>query len=201
MRLGIFGGAFDPFHLGHLLAADDVRGQLGLDQVLFVPTFAPAHRRAPVAEYRHRRTMTRLGAELLPGLDVLDIEERLPVPSYTVQTLAAIAHEKPGARLWFIVGADQYATMPRWHRPEELVRLARLAVISRPGSPRPRLWPGHPRSRVRFIDVIPVDIAAAAVRARLASGRSVQYMLPTAVARYASRHRLYLNAADRRETK
>lgn len=191
MRLGIFGGAFDPVHLGHLLVADCVRQALRLDRILLVPTFVPPHRRAPAAAYAHRRSMAELGCRILPGLEVLAIEERLPSPSYTVDTLAAIRRELPGSRLWFILGADQYAEMPRWHRPEALGRVARLAVISRPGAARPRLWSGHSPARVRFLDVIPVEISSAAVRARLASGRSVRYMLPTEVDRYIGRHRLY----------
>jgi nicotinate-nucleotide adenylyltransferase len=195
MRLGLLGGAFDPFHLGHLLVADDVRRQLGLDQVLFVPTFSPPHRRAPVAAFRHRLAMTRLGMAVLPGLGVLDIEAHLPAPSYTARTLAALRAALPEARLWFILGADQYSAMSRWYRPGEVGRLARLVVMSRPGEPRPRTWAGHSRSRVRFLDVVPVDIAAADVRARLASGRSVRYMLPTAVTAYVGRQRLYRPAA------
>jgi nicotinate-nucleotide adenylyltransferase len=191
MRLGLLGGAFDPFHLGHLLVADDVRRRLGLDEVLFVPTFSPPHRRAPAAAFRHRLAMARLGSAVLPGLGVLGIESRLPTPSYTVRTLAALRAARPGTRPWFILGADQYAAMCRWFRPGEVARLARLVVVSRPGEPRPRLWPGHSRSRVRFLDVVAVDIAGADIRARLASGRSVRYMLPTAVAAYAGRHRLY----------
>lgn len=191
MRLGVFGGAFDPVHLGHLLVADWVRLALRLDRLLLVPTFVPPHRRAPAAAYRHRKAMLGLGCRILPGLELLPIEERLPAPSYTVETLAAIRRESPGASLWFILGADQYAEMPRWHEPARVGRLARLAVISRPGAPRPRLWSGNSPARVRFLDVIPVDVSSAAVRARLASGRSVRYMLPTEVDRYISRHRLY----------
>lgn len=189
-RIGVLGGAFDPIHFGHLLVADDVRRLLHLDRVLLVPTLHPPHRPPPIAAYHHRRAMTRLAADLMPGIDCFPIEETLPVPSYTLNTITAIRKRFDRPTLWLIVGADQYATLPSWYRPEEVVKIARLAVATRPGitlSPMSQKVAG----KVRFLSVIKIAISASDVRARLASGQSVRYMLPVEVARYIRRHRLY----------
>ena len=191
LRLGVFGGSFNPVHLGHLLAADDVRRQLQLDRVLLVPACRPPHKRGPLAPYRHRLEMTRLAITGRPRLELCRIEEERSGPSFTVDTLAQLRSLYPGAALYLIVGADQYGEVSSWRQPELLTRLARVVVMSRPGAARPAPFPGHDRHRVLFRDVIPVAIAAAAIRARLAKGRSVRYMLPLKVGEYAKRHRLY----------
>ena len=191
LRLGVFGGSFNPIHLGHLLAAGDVRRQLRLDRVLFVPTCRPPHKRGPLAAYRHRLEITRLAISGQPGFELCQVEEERPGPSYTVDTLAALGSRYPGAALYLIIGSDQYREVSSWHRPDLLTGLARVVVVSRPGTRRPAPFPGHDPKRVLFRSVIPVAIAAAAVRARLAKGHSVRYMLPVAVSEYLKRHRLY----------
>ena len=191
LRLGVFGGSFNPVHLGHLLVADDVRRRLHLDRVLFVPAFRPPHKRGPIAPYRHRLRMVRLATASEPGFEVCRIEEQRPGPSYTVDTLAGLRSQYTGASLYLIVGSDQYREIRTWHRPELLPRLARVVVMSRPGVRRPALFAGHSRRRVMFCPVMPVDISAAAIRARLAKGRSVRYMLPVSVNEYVRRHHLY----------
>lgn len=190
-RLGLLGGTFDPFHLGHLLVAEDVRRQLRLDRVVFLPACRPPHRPRPVAAYEQRREMTRLATEGIPGFELLSLEEGRPGPSYTVDTLAGLRAVYPSASLHFLLGADQYRDVSTWHRPELLTRLARLVVMTRPGLKRPARFRGHDPARVRFCAVIPVAISAAMVRARLASGLSVRYMLPLAVHEFVARYRLY----------
>jgi nicotinate-nucleotide adenylyltransferase len=191
VRLGVFGGSFNPFHFGHLLAASDVRQQLRLDRMLFIPAFRPPHKRGPLAPYRHRLAMTRLATAAQPGLELCPIEEGRAGPSYTADTLCELRALYRGAALYLGVGSDQYRDVASWHRPEELTGLARIVVMSRPGIERPALFPGHDPKRVLFCTVIPVGISAAAIRARLAKGRSVRYMLPVRVAEYVRRHRLY----------
>ena len=198
MRLGVLGGSFDPIHLGHLLVADDVRRQLKLDRVMFVPTLQPPHRIGPLASFRHRIAMARLALESQSHLELCTIEERLPIPSYTVETLRAFRRRYRTAAIYFILGSDQYREMATWHEPLVVARLARLAVMSRPGIPRPALYPGHPGRRVAFVEVIPVSIAARVIRGRLAKGESVQYMLPTRVSDYIRRHRLYSETKGRK---
>ena len=190
-RLGVFGGSFNPIHLGHMLAADDVRRQLRLDRVLIVPACRPPHKRGPLAPYRHRLEMTRLAIAGEPGFELCPVEEGRPGPSYTVDTLGELHTLYPRANLYLIVGADQYREVSSWHQPELLTRLGRVVAMSRPGTGRPALFPGHDPKRVLFRSIIPVAISAAAVRARLAKDRSVRYMLPVRVTEYVKRHRLY----------
>ena len=191
MKTGIFGGTFSPLHFGHLLAADDVRRRLKLDRVLFIPAYRPPHRRSGLVSYKHRRAMTRLGIKGWPGFELCTIEEQLPGPSWTTDTLDALHATLPGESLYLILGSDQYATLGSWHAPERLTRHARLVVMERPGTGKPRLFRGHDPGRVRFLPVIAVDISGAMIRARLAKGRPVQYMLPMSVARHLRQHRLY----------
>ena len=197
-RLGVFGGSFNPIHLGHLLAADDVRRKLQMDLVLFIPAYHPPHRRGPLAPYRHRLEMTRLAIDGEPGFELCRIEEQRPGPSYTVDTLSELQSQCPGSTLFLIIGSDQYREVSSWHEPDRLTRHARVVVMSRPGVERPALFPGHAPKRVLFRSIIPVAISAAAVRARLAKGHSVRYMLPVRVTEYVKRHCLYRRPMTRR---
>ena len=194
----MFGGSFDPVHFGHLLAAEDVRRQLRLDRVLFIPACRPPHKRGPLTSYRHRLEMTRLAIEGEPGLELCPIEEGRPGPSYTVDTLRELQSLYRRASLYVIVGADQYRDVASWHQPDQLTRLARIVVMSRPGVEQPPLFTGHDPKRALLRAIIPVGISAAAIRARLAKGRSVRYMLPVRVAEYVRRHRLYRSPITRR---
>ena len=191
MRTGVFGGTFNPLHFGHLLAADDVRRRLQLDRVLFIPACRPTHKRSGTAPYRHRSAMTRLGIKGHPGFELCTIEEQLPGPSWTVDTLDALHAALPRESLYLILGSDQYNSLDSWHAPEHLTRHARLVVMERPGARKPRLCRYHDPRRVRFLPVIAVDISGATIRARLARSKSVQYMLPLPVLRHLRRHRLY----------
>ncbi|MCX6843840.1 MAG: nicotinate-nucleotide adenylyltransferase [candidate division WOR-3 bacterium] len=191
LRLGVFGGSFNPIHLGHLLVAEDVRRRLRLDRVLFVPTCRPPHKHGPMTHYHHRLAMTRLAIAGEPGFELCRIEELRPGRSYTVDTLARLKVLYPGAALCLVLGSDQYQEISGWYRPQMLARLARLVVMSRPGTAQPALFPGHDPRRVLFRAVIQVAVSAKLVRARLAKGHSVRYMLPVKVSEYVTRHHLY----------
>jgi nicotinate-nucleotide adenylyltransferase len=143
--------------------------------------------------------MTERAVAGWPGLQVRAVEHTLPAPSYTVETLAALKRNFPRASLYLLLGRDQYADVGRWHRPAALTRLARIVVMNRPGVPRPRPCRLHRRTRVRFLDVIPVDIAAASVRSRLEQGKSVRYLVPAAVEDYIRSRDLYRKPATNRQ--
>lgn len=191
MRMGVFGGCFDPIHLGHLLVADDVRRKLNLNRVLFVPSFQPPHRQRPLAPYLHRKAMVQAAIKEVPQFALCDIEENLPVPSYTIRTLRELHRLFPGDRIALIIGYDQYRTIKTWFKAEEITRLARLVVISRPGFAQPRLFLGHNRRQVLFLKVIAVAIAAADVRARIAQRMSIRYLVPSVVCHYIAQNGLY----------
>jgi nicotinate-nucleotide adenylyltransferase len=194
MRLGIFGGSFDPVHFGHLLVAEDVNQKMKLDRLLFVPAFCPPHRPAPLADYKHRVTMLKRAIANDERFAVSRVEEGSGGPSYTVNTLRRLRTVEPGARFYLIIGYDQYRTIRTWYQPAQLTNLAHLVIVSRPGVPKPRLFPGHNPKKVTFLDVIPVGISARLIRQRLARGMSIRYLVPETVARYIYRHHLYVKS-------
>jgi len=194
-RLGIFGGTFDPPHLGHLALAECAREELRLDRVLFVPAGTPPHKAAARAGAAHRLAMTRAAVRGNPAFAVSAIETRRRGPSYTADTVAAIARAHPGAELFLLMGADMYATFDRWVRPAEIAALATLAVAVRPGARAPRASRVAARGRgTRRLANPALEISSSDVRARARRGASLRYLVPEAVARYVAAHRLYAGA-------
>jgi nicotinate-nucleotide adenylyltransferase len=184
---GIFGGSFDPVHHGHLIVAARAAEALGLDTVLLVPCgVQPLKAQAPVASGEDRAAMIRLaiGGDPCLALDTSELER--PGPSYTVDTLRALRGRRPDERLILILGADAAAHLPRWRAADEVARLADIAVLSRPGAA------GVTGAFVKHQVAAPaIEISASDIRARLAAGRSIRYLVPGGVADYIARHRLY----------
>ena len=194
LRLGVFGGTFDPPHHGHLALAEWARVELKLDRVLFVPAGLPPHKRgtglSPVA---HRVAMTRAAVRGNPAFEVSTIEARRSGPSWTADTLRAIAAAHPRARLHLLMGADMFATFASWREPDTIARLAVLVVALRPGTRAPRrALRSSPDARgVVWLANPGLEVSSRALRARARRGRSLRYLVPDAVARYMERHRLY----------
>lgn len=196
-RLGILGGTFDPPHVGHLALAESAREQFGLERVLFVPAARPPHKRAGarITPAVHRLAMTRAAARGNRAFAVSRIELDRRGPSWTVDTVHAVAAANPGMELWLLMGADAFASFGTWRECADIARHARLAVAVRPGTRRPSPPRGVPRSRVAWIDNFALDVSSSAVRERARSGRSVRYLVPEAVARLIARHGLYRSAS------
>lgn len=190
-RLGLFGGTFDPPHVGHLALAEQARDQLGLDRVRFVPAGNPPHKqgrvRTPVA---HRVAMTRLAVRGNPAFEVSTLEARRPGFSFTVDTLRALHRRHPDTAFWLVLGADSLDDFPRWHDPGGILELAALAVAVRPGAGRRRL-PRALARRVTWLDNAGLDVSSSELRRRVRSGRSIRYLVPDAVAAYVRRRGLY----------
>ncbi len=181
--IGILGGTFDPVHNAHLAMAEAALEQLRLDKVLFIPTGAPKYRRPAVASGEHRIAMLRLA---LAGNEKFAIDARELAPQasgYTVDTLKALRAELGETDLYLLMGADQYAKLGSWHRPEEVARLASIAVFARPGI--------QLEDKVRLISMEPMHVSASEIRARAARGEDLSALVPRAVANYIARHRLY----------
>lgn len=192
MRIGLFGGTFDPVHLGHLRAAENAREALGLDRVALVPSATPPHRARPASSADDRLAMARLAAATHPCFEAWDLELRRPGPSYTVDTVCAVLTERPGDDLVLLVGADTWPEMATWRDPERLFSLVEVGVAERPGAPLPPLAPPFPSARgVRLVDGPSLPISATAIRARVAEGRSIRYLVPDAVADYVATRGLY----------
>lgn len=194
-RLGLLGGTFDPPHYGHLLAAQEVAWQLRLDRVLLLPARQnPLKRGEPSSSAEDRCEMVRLAIADNPLLELSRLDLDRPPPSYTVDLLSIL--HKPDTELFFIAGADILPELPRWRALDEILRLARLAVVTRPGSAMPEmagLEAVHPgaRDRVDIVRIPGVDVAAREIRDRVRRGRPIRYLTPPAVERYIRERGLY----------
>lgn len=195
-RIGIFGGTFDPPHVGHLVIAEWARVALGLDRVVFMPAGTPPHKVRKITPAVHRVAMTRLAVRGHRAFKVSPHETRRDGPSYTVDTLRAFRRAHPGARLYLIIGRDSLDDFDTWRDPQGILSLATLAVAERvPARGVELRAPGAAlHRRVVAIGNPIVEVSSRALRERMRRGRSVRYLVPDAVAAYAARHRLYRRA-------
>ena len=199
-RVGLLGGTFNPPHVAHLVCAQEALVQLELDRVLLMPVHTPPHKEIaadPGAEVRLE--LCRLAVAGDERLGTTDVEVRRPGPSYTVDTLRGIHAADPGDDLTFIVGGDVAQGLPTWREPAEVLRLARLAVAEREGSGRADILervgqvPGG-LERTTFFDMPRMDLSSSLVRRLAASGRSIRYLVPDAVAAHIAEHGMYRGA-------
>jgi len=186
---GLLGGSFDPIHHGHLIAAGRALEALALDRVLFVPCVRqPLKAEGPVAPAADRAAMVALAVAAEPRfvLDTIELDRPGDGPSYTVDTLRALGARWPGERLVLLLGADAAATLPRWRAADEIVRLAELAVLTRPGAGEPA-----PRLARHVVATPAIEISASEIRARCLAGKSIRYLVPDAVADYIATRGVY----------
>jgi len=187
VRLGIYGGSFDPPHLGHLLPVLDAAEQLGLDGVRYVPAaIQPLKVGRASASPADRLAMTERLVQGIPGFSVDPAEIDRPGLSFTVDTLAGVAADVPGAELFLLLGADAYALFDQWRDPKRVRALATIVVLVRGDETTPRELPG-----VRVLQSRRVDISSTELRARVRDGRTIRGFVPDAVADYVAEHRLY----------
>lgn len=199
--IGILGGTFDPVHVGHLAIAEEAREALALERVVFVPAGLPVHKPGrPVSPAEHRLAMIAAAIADNPAFVLSRAEVDRPGPSYAVDTLEALAAEARAAGgrpdLVFILSSEAYAGLPTWRRPERILELCRMAVVPRPGADpvdpvaMARLVPGADR-RTIVIDGPTLAVSGSTIRARVAAGRSIRYLVPDAVIAYIDDHGLY----------
>jgi nicotinate-nucleotide adenylyltransferase len=192
MRLGIFGGTFDPIHLGHLILAECCREQCALDRVWFVPAGSPPHKPIGRTAVEHRLEMLRIAVAGHSAFEVSEIEALGTGPSYSFETLEQIHNARPGDELFFLIGADSLVDLPSWRRPERIFELATLVVVNRPGVGAPAVFPLGSEERTIVQVVIPqIGIASHDVRRRIAEGRTIRYQVPRGVETYIHANGLY----------
>lgn len=216
MRLGFFGGTFNPIHFGHLRAAEEAGERVGLDKVVFIPAKSPPLKSEDVASAEHRLRMTSIAVATNLSFEVSDIECRRAEKSYTVETARELRSRYPDSELYFILGADAFMELPMWREPDELVRLIDFIVISRrktrfaelAGSPY--LEPDRDelssldRGEKEILEVklkggrrtvllaAPfLDISSTEIRRNVRGGKSIKYLLPGRVESFIMTHRLY----------
>ena len=196
-RLGVFGGTFDPVHLGHLLLAENAADALGLTQVLFTPAADPPHKESDdIAPASHRVAMVTLAIEDNPRFALSRVDLDRPGPHYTADALALLHQQFPSAELYFLMGGDALRDFPQWHAPAQILHHARLGVMRRPGAVIDlahieAVVPGI-ADRVSFVDAPEISISGTTIRERLRNGHSVRYQVTANVERYLIEHHLYV---------
>lgn len=198
MRIGLFGGTFDPIHIAHLIVAEEVRLAAALDKILFIPAPRPwLKAEREIADPRHRLRMVELAVASNPFFEVSTAELDRPGPSYTVDTVEAMRRDAaPGDELYFIAGTDALADMPRWKDPSRLLTLCHIIGVRRPGAPEISMEalgafiPGV-CGCITLVEVPQLDISSTMIRERRRKGLPVRYLVPPEVERYILEHRLY----------
>lgn len=199
MRVGIFGGTFDPVHMGHLILAEQCRDQAALDEVWFVPSAHPPHKAdKAVTRFEQRCEMIELATAGHPAFRVERVERELPPPSYTSETLAELRRRHPDHEFFLLMGSDGLPDLPGWHEPRRVVEQASLVVVPRPGV---MLWTAERLAtalevdaaevRLRFVACPMIEIASRELRRAVADGLSIRYLVPRAVEEYVRDRKLY----------
>lgn len=199
MRIGIFGGTFDPVHMGHLILAEQCRDQASLDEVWFVPSAHPPHKSdKPLTRFEQRCEMIELATAGHPAFRVERVERDLPPPSYTAETLAELRRRHPDHEFFLLMGSDGLPDLPGWHDPRRVVGQAGLVVVPRPGV---MLWTAERLAtalgvdvsevRLRFVACPMIEIASRELRRAVADGLSIRYLVPRAVEEYVRDRKLY----------
>jgi nicotinate-nucleotide adenylyltransferase len=197
--IGIFGGTFDPPHVGHLILAAEAHHQLGLDRLLWLLTPDPPHKQGhPITAIEHRLAMLKLAISDDSQFDLSTVDLDRPGPHYALDTIRILAGQYPQADLVYIMGGDSLHDLPTWHRPADLVAaLASIGVMRRPGdsidlAALEKAIPGL-TARVRFVEAPLLDIAGHEIRARVSDGRPFRYYVTAPVFDYIQEHSLYLH--------
>jgi nicotinate-nucleotide adenylyltransferase len=195
-RTAVFGGTFDPPHVGHLAVAQDVHETLGLDTVLFIPAARPPHKEGVEItdpELRFRMVEAAVGDD--PRFRVSRLELEREGPSWTVETLRRLRERDPGGTLFLLLGADQWAGFGSWREPEAILELATPVLMSRNGDHPQEVDPGLPsglRPEFREVRVTRMDLSSTELRHRVREGRPIRYLVPEPVRRIIEDEKLYL---------
>ncbi len=198
MRLGVFGGTFDPVHWGHLLMAEQCREQCRLDQVWLLPAGLPPHKTdAAISTGGQRAEMLEFATAGHAELIVNRMELSRAGKTYTVDTLEELHADRPEDELFFLIGGDSLADLPSWREPERIVELATVVAVNRGDRPLPsreeltRRLGEKIAARVELVTMPGIDLSATDIRRRVRDGKSIRYMLPRAVEVYIAEHGLY----------
>jgi nicotinate-nucleotide adenylyltransferase len=198
MRLGVFGGTFDPIHVGHLVLAEQCREQYGLDEVWFVPAAQPPHKNAAaISPAKMRSEMVEFAIAGNAAFRLSTIEMNRVGPSFTVTTLEQLHAEDSSRELFLLIGADSLRDLPLWREPNRILELATIIVVNRGDRPVPDLTGLRAAcgvlvdTRIVVANMPALDLSATDIRGRIHGGRSIRYLVPRAVEAYLREHGLY----------
>ena len=196
-RIGLFGGTFDPPHLGHLILASEAQSQLELTRLLWILTPEPPHKQELIiTSIEHRLAMVKLAISDNPTFELSRVELERPGPHYTLDTVQIIAKQNPEAEIVPIIGGDSLRDLPTWYQSKELLYACHWVGVMRRPSDAANLetleheLPGI-SSKVHYVDAPLLEIASREIRSRIANGRSVRYYLPQSVYEYINEYHLY----------
>ncbi|MCF6134929.1 nicotinate-nucleotide adenylyltransferase [Thermoactinomyces vulgaris] len=192
MKVGIFGGTFDPIHFGHLLLAEQAREAAFLHEIWFIPAGEPPHKQGkPVTPAMERKKMVELAIEGHPQFKVNPIELMRSGPSYTVDTIMELKKQNPHVEFFLLVGADMVKNLPKWYKIKEIIQNVQVIGLGRPGFDHDAL-PEYIEERLMWIpDAVETNISSSIIRERLMLNRSVRYLVPDSVYKYIKEQGLY----------
>jgi len=189
-KVGIFGGTFDPIHLGHLITAQSVKEIRDLDKIIFIPAFISPHKTdAKASSPEDRLNMIKLAVEGIPFFDFSDIEIKKGGISYSVDTLQEL--KKHYTELEFIIGYDNIFTFHTWKEPDEIFKLAKVIVLKRKSSHPPQFEDKYYHQSV-FVQTRGIEISATDIRERVKHGMPINFLVPSEVMKYIYKHKLYI---------
>ncbi len=191
MKTGIFGGTFNPPHIGHMIVAEHVRTELSLDRIIFAPAAIPPHKtHQGIIPAEHRIAMLRLTLKDNPHFELSEIEIQRGGVSFTVDTLREIKSRHPLYELFLLIGMDNLAEFKTWKSPESILQLATVVAMTRPGVSAESV-PPEMKDRVKVCPVPAIEISSRDLRAHVRDGKSIRYFVADSVAEYIRAHNLY----------
>jgi nicotinate-nucleotide adenylyltransferase len=190
-KIGILGGTFDPIHLGHLVLAEQVKEKLKLDQVIFIPCLRSPHKtRQKLSPAKDRLRMTQLALEGNSSLSVSDIELKRKGLSYTVDTLRELRELHPRSQVYFLTGSDVVHELDAWKHPEQIFRLAKVVIATRPGFDEIDRRNRFAKKSI-VVPITGIDVSSSEIRQRAKRGKSIRYLVPARVEDYIRKKKLY----------
>ncbi len=189
-EIGLFGGLFNPPHLGHLVGAQEVFYHLKLDSIMFIPTFEPPHRNSPQVSPEHRLKMCELAIKANQNFNLSRIEFERSGPSYTWDTLEKLQSKRSEINFYLIVGADELVSFEKWRNWKKILESVQLIGLNRPGFKFERV-PNKIRQRTHLVEIPALNISSRELRHRIKTGQNVRYLIPDPVLAYINRHNLY----------
>jgi nicotinate-nucleotide adenylyltransferase len=189
LKIGIFGGSFDPVHIGHLIIAESARNQFCLEKIIFIPAGIPPHRDALIATGRHRLEMTKLAIADNPNFEVSDIEIKKEGISYTYETLQII-QKQLNAEFYIIVGWDAFVILPSWYNAEKLAEqfpfIVAPRIVEKQQAFQFPFW-----VKYEMLDIPRIEISSTLIRRKIKAGQSIRYLVPDSVLKYIYQEKLY----------
>ena len=192
MRIGILGGTFNPIHIGHLVLASEVLHKLKLEKIIFVPSFLPPHKSpSGIISADDRFKMVKFAIRGNSDFSVSDIEIKRKGKSYTIDTITEFKKHLRTAKFYFIIGSDYLGNLDNWRQADELKKLVKFVIVSRPGFK----FSKNKKDKFIFLSINTPDISARQIRSRLKENKSIKYLISPEVERYIFKNNLYKNGA------